>query len=231
MEMVQPFPRQKQDEMRTINNIKGWDFRTERHFSADGGGSESTLNELREEVNKLENRLSEIPKLITQNKNLILQKRKESTWLKSLSRRKRRKWEKDNGKDALQLAYQMEQQAKNAEATIASLKTEQTRLPERIDAIKKQISTLVNAEGKGIEKGIDPESAKQLGEIEVAKQQAELQHQQQVRQKQAEAAQNEEDDKGSTTSIWITGGALVALIITIIIISRIRKAKLKTTAS
>ena len=67
--------------MELDTKIKGWDFSTkekqekqqkqkkqEKQFSADGSG---TLDDLRGEINKLENRLAEIPGLIIKKEKIV----------------------------------------------------------------------------------------------------------------------------------------------------------------
>jgi len=208
--------------MKIDTKIKGWDFspekeKKEKQFSADGS---DTLDDLRGEINKLETRLAEIPGLIVKNEKITAKKKQDAAFLRGLKRRKRKKWEKANGKSAIATADQLEAQADELDAVIASLKVEQKRLPDRLDSLKKQVNTLVNAEGKGIEKGIDPESAKTLGEMEVAKQQEALRQQQlmmqkqAVQQKQAEADAKKDPPKTTdqTMWFWVAGIGLLLII-------------------
>lgn len=223
--------------MEIATKIKGWKFLNdeqgvETHFDFDGSES---LDELRAEINKHEARLAEIPGLIVKNQNIINQKKQDAAFVLGLGWIKRRKWEKQNGKTVEAAASALNAQASELEGVIASLKTEQRRLPERIDSIKSQVNTLVKAEGKGIEKGIDPESAKQLGEIEVAKQQQVLEHERQLIQKQAEtqketdekeADEKEKKAKKEAQTKWLIIGG-VSLLVIIGIVAAIKKFKAK----
>lgn len=215
-------------EMSIETKIKGWNFSTtekskiESHYSADGS---TTVDELRNDLNKLEKRLAEIPGLIQSKQNLATQKRQDAAYLKGLKRRKRKRWEKDHGTSAIATADKYEDEADNIDAEITSLNTEKSRLPDRIESLKKQINTLVNAEGEGIAKGIDPESAKQLGQIEVAKQKEAMQKQAIIEQKQAAAQQSKENQSNTDNQnkwIWIGGIGLLTLILIVFAILKLK---------
>lgn len=222
-------PKQKEEKMKIDTKIRGWNFLKreypEKHFALDGSGS---LESLQDELNKLESRLAEIPGLITKKQNVIAQKKQDATYLLGLGWIKRRKWEKQNGKTVEGAAKELTGQADALQAEIESLKVENERLPERIETLKKQIETLVDAEGKGMEKGIDSESARQLGEMEVAKQREALAQQQMMMQKQMIAQETENsDDKKSSSTIWIVvaAGGLIILVSAILLIKRFKTRK------
>ncbi|CAG5082284.1 type VII secretion EssA family protein [Parvicella tangerina] len=226
--------------MKIDTKISGWNFgqsiaQPEVYYAADGA---STLTDLRSSLDKLEKRLVELPSVIKNYQDIISRKQADIGYLKGLSNRKKKKWEKDNGgKNADEVVYQLEKDIDVYEGKIESAKAEQKRLPGRISDLKKQIQALVEAESKGIEKGIDPDSAKQLGEIEVAKQQQELEYQkqmQQAQQKQAEQQQQkEEEDKKSSQMQWviIAGVSLLVIIGIVVAIKKFKANKLKTVAT
>ncbi|CAG5086786.1 type VII secretion EssA family protein [Parvicella tangerina] len=227
--------------MNVDTKISGWNFGrvspiTEAYYSANGA---STLDDLRKSLEKLENRLVELPAVLKNYQDAISRMQSDINYLAGLSNRKKKKWSKENGgKDVGQVIYDLEKKIDVYEGKIDSAKAEQKRLPSRISDLKNQIKALVEAEGKGIEKGLDPEAAKQLGEIEVAKQQQELEfqkQQQQAQQKQAEQQQQEKeeaDKKASQTQWFIIAGVGLLLIIGIIVaIKKFRANQLKVAAS
>lgn len=227
--------------MKIDTKISGWNFgqsiaQPEVYYAADGA---RTLTDLRSSLDKLEKRLVELPSVLKNYQDIISRKQADINYLNGLSNRKKKKWSKDNGgKDVGQVVYELEKDIDVYEGKIASAKAEQKRLPGRISDLKKQIQALVEAESKGIEKGIDPDSAKQLGEIEVAKQQQELEYQkqmQQAQQKQAEQQQQqkEEEDKKSSQMQWviIAGVSLLVIIGIVVAIKKIKANKLKTLAT
>ena len=208
--------------MKVDTKIKSWKFlhdESEGYHAADGS---STATELRNSLEALEKRLVELPALIKKYKDIIDRKEADIKHLNGLSNWKKKKWEKENGRNAGEVVYQLGKDVDVYEGKIASAEAEQKRLPNRINDIKTQIKTLVEAEGKGIEKGIDPEAAKQLGEIEVAKQQEALEHQKLMQQKQAdqqkEKDQQKKEEKAESEAKaamqkWIIGGVVTLLLI------------------
>lgn len=218
--------------------IKGWNFslveKEEQHFSADGS---TTIDSLRSDLEKLEKRLAELPGLIKSKQNLVDKKRQDAAYLKGLKKHKRKKWEKANGKSAIATADKWEDEADNLEAEITSLQAELKQLPDRIDSLKKQINTLVNAESQGMQQGIDPASAKQLGEMAVAKEQDALKKQQEIEQsqkaaqQQAQQANQQTGKQNNNTWIVIGGVGLLLLIVGIVAVLKFKSKPIKVTAA
>lgn len=223
----------RESKMKIDTKIKGWNFlkkdEPEGHHSLDGS---SSLDELQDELSKLEDRLVAIPSMITKKQNAATLKDNDAAYLLGLGWLKRRKWEKQNGKTVEQAAKQLKTEAEELRAEVSSLKTEKDRLPDRIETLQKQINTLINAESKGMEKGIDSDSAKQLGEIEVAKQQEALKHQQLMMQKQAQEAENSKEEKrGSQTQWFVIAGVGLLLIVAAFFVIKKLKAKPKVVTA
>ena len=81
-----------------------------------------------------------------------------------------------------------------------------------------------------IEKGLDPTVAKELGEIEVAKEKAALDHQREMQQREATAqdATANTDEKGNNKWVWIGLGILLLGIAAFFIIKKVKANKLNT---
>ena len=166
-------------------------------YSADGT---STLDALKSERSKLQARLKQIPIEIANLTNTIRLRQEDINWLRSLSNRKRKKWEKEKGTTANEAIYRAEQAIVDYKARVASMSEEKKRIPAQISSITKQIDTLVKGESTGLEKGIDRETAKELGEIELQKERERLAHERSLREiqlaeQQAEQQRQEQEQK------------------------------------
>lgn len=178
-------------------------------YAADGT---STLDALKAERSKLEARLKQIPIEIANLANTIRLRQEDINWLRSLSNRKRKKWEKEKGVDANTQIYRMEQAIVDYKARISSMSEEKKRIPAQITSITKQIDTLIKGESTGLEKGIDRETAKELGEIELQKERERLAHERSIReiqlkeeqaeqQRQAEAQQRKDEQEQKAAKV------------------------------
>lgn len=163
--------------------IKGWNFK--RAYAADG--SASTLEQLTAEKRRLEARLLEIPKIIPQLEASLERARNDIEWLKSLGMLKRRKWEKEKGTTVEVAIYNYEKGIVTNTGRIESLKLEQKQLPSKIQDIQNQLDKLVQGESKGLEKGLDKETAKEMGEIELQKEKERLAHERALREAELKA--------------------------------------------
>lgn len=161
--------------------IIGWDFK--KAYNADGG---TTIDSLKAERSKLEARLKQIPIEIANLSNTIKLRVEDINWLRSISKRKLKKWEKEKGVDANTQIYRVEQAIVDFRARIASMQTEQKRIPSQISTITSQINTLIKGESTGLEKGIDRETAKELGQIELQKERDRMEHERALRKAQLE---------------------------------------------
>src|SRR3990167_6854808 len=150
-----------------LGKMKGWNFLGKK-LSADG----STTNEnLRTEKKRLEARLVEIPVIIARLRNGIASQEGDITWLNGLNNRRRKNWEKEKGKDLKQTVYDLTNAVANSKAQISSLDTEMGRIPAQIEAIDRQLDAMVKGESTGLSKGLTTAQAKQLGELELQKEQ------------------------------------------------------------
>jgi len=163
--------------MLVTDQIKGWDFK--RAFSADGSSTEASL---RADKKRLEARLVEIPKLIAQLQHSIKVTQGDIDWVKSLGNWKKRKWEKEKNVVAEEWVRKTEAIVVQRKGQVSSLTTEKSRIPAQITAIQKQIDTLVKGESIGLEKGLDKESAKAIGELELEKERERLAHERAIRE-------------------------------------------------
>lgn len=212
--------------------IKGWEFT--RFYAADGSVQQSTLDSLRSEKSKLEARILEIPKQMAGVKSGIARMQSDYDWLSSLSKSAQRSYEKEHGKHPHEVAHQIKQKIEAANATLTKLASEKSRLPEQIAVVQRQIDALVKGESEGLSKGLDKEAAQALGEIEVEKQQAQLEYEAKLQEIETQKAQRlaEEEIAGtnsnqSRTGLYIGIGVVVVLIIVGIAIYRSRMAKVK----
>ncbi len=165
-----------------LGKIKGWNFK--KAFSADGS---TTLNTLNADKKRLQARLLEIPKIIPQLEESLRRAKSDIIWLKGLNNRKRKKWEKEKGTTVEIAVYNYEKGVVTNTGRIASLKTEQKQIPAQIAAIQKQLDALVKGESTGLEKGLDAESAKALGDIELQKEKERLAHDRAIREAELKA--------------------------------------------
>jgi hypothetical protein len=217
-----------------IGEIKGWDF--SRYYSADGS-EVSTGEAIRSDKKKLEARLLVIPKSLASIALSIKNKQHEYDWLSGLSKSHQRSYERKHGKHPHAVASAHLKSINSLKATTASLKQEQARIPVIIKELQAQLETLVKGESAGLSKGLDKESAKALGEIELEKEKARLEHESKLQdietQKaetiaQEEAQQREEekvDEKGNNTKLIVGISITVVLIIIGIIMYRKRMVK------
>ncbi len=206
--------------------IKGWNFA--RMLSADGS---TTHDALMAEKNKLEARVVAIPQEIAANEASIANMQKDYDWLSSLSKSRQKDYEKEHGEHPHQASYRLLNQINAAKAKIEALKGEKSRIAVRLEELNKQLDALVKGESDGLSKGLDKESAKALGEIELQKQQTQLAYDTKLReievaQAEKQAAKEATDDqKGKNTSL-IIGIAIVAILAIVgYLIYRSRKAK------
>src|ERR1043165_5079199 len=93
----------------------GWNFFTGRELNADGS---TTIQTLKDEKKRLEARLVEIPVLVSRLQTSITNMQSDITWLEGLNNRRRRDWEKDNGKNIEQVVYDATNTVANYNAQI-----------------------------------------------------------------------------------------------------------------
>jgi hypothetical protein len=214
--------------------ILGWNFfLPKQKLSADG----TTTNEtLRAEKQRLESRLTEIPRIIANLQNTIKLTSSDITWLESLNNRRKKDWAKDNGKSVEQAVYDAKKAVVDYQAQIDSMNVEKGRIPDQIKAIDRQLEALVKGESDGLSKGLTKAHAEQLGKIELLKEQETINHEvqmQQVELQKAQAIAQTEVQKAqgmSPTLKWsliIGGSALLLFIVGYIIYKRKQALTLK----
>lgn len=214
--------------------ILGWNFfLPKQKLSADG----TTTNEtLRAEKQRLESRLTEIPRIIANLQNTINLTNSDIVWLEGLNNRRKKDWEKENGKSVEQAVYDGKKAVVDYQAQIDSMNTEKGRIPDQIKAIDRQLEALVKGESDGLSKGLTKAHAEQLGKIELLKEQETINHEvqmQQVELQKAQAIAQTEVQKVqgmSPTLKWsliIGGSALVLIIVGYIIYKRKQALNLK----
>lgn len=203
-----------------LGSIKGWSFRPAK-LSADGSTS---LDTLKTEKARLEKRLAEIPGLIAKLQNSINVLSSDTQWLSSLSDRRVRNWEEENGRNVKETIYQNNNILAAWRADIDSLNAEKSRIPGQITEIDKQIGILIQGESTGLSKGIDRATAQQLGVLALEKEKNLIETQAQIQQaqvQQAQAAATQTQTKGISENLkWgliIGGAALVIGIIAFIV--------------
>lgn len=208
--------------------IKGWNFK--RGYNADGA---STLETLTAEKKRLEARLVEIPKLIAQLQHSINVIQNDINWLGSLSSLKRKRWEKENGKTIGQAQHEGARAVTEMKGRITALSEEKARIPNQIKAIQKQLDALVKGEATGLEKGIDKETARELGELELQKERERMEHERLTREAELKAEQArlaEQKNASSGQKKWLIGIGVVVLLVTAYIVYK-RKFAVKTTTA
>lgn len=168
--------------------IKGWNFLGKQKLSADGSTTNQTLQA---EKKRLEARLVEIPTLIARLQNSITLTQNDITWLNGLNNRRRKDWEKENGKNIEQVVYDANNTIVNYKAQVEALNTEKSRIPAQIETIDKQLQALITGESTGLSKGLTVAHAQQLGQLELQKETAKIEHEQQVQQVELQKAQSE----------------------------------------
>lgn len=210
-------------------NILGWNFALSRQkLSADG----STTNEtLRADKQRLEARLVEIPVLISRLQNSITLTQNDINWLNGLNDRRRRDWEKENGKNIEQVVYDAANRVVDYKAQVDALAVEKSRIPAHIETINRQLEALVKGESAGLTKGLTAVQAQQLGQLELQKTQEQISHETQMQQIEQQKAQAQADaavqaTKGMNPQLkWglIISGSILALIVIIYLIRKFRK--------
>ncbi len=165
-----------------LGKIKGWDFK--RAYSADGS---NTLETLTADKKRKEARLLEIPKILAQLNDTLKRAKNDIIWLKGLKRRKKKKWEKEKGTTVEAAVLHYEKGIVTNTGRISSLTTEKSQIPNQIKAIQTQLDTLVKGESKGLEKGLDSDSAREIGKIELQKEKERLAHERAVREAELKA--------------------------------------------
>lgn len=207
-------------------------FLPKQRLSADGS---TTLETLRAEKQRLEARLTQIPTLVANLTNSINLMNADIVWLNGLNNRRRKNWEKENGRDLKQAVYDATNRIVDYKAQITALNTEKSRIPAQIEAIDRQLESLVKGESTGLSKGLTTAHAQQLGQLELQKEQEKLNHEAKLQEVELQKAQVEaQKAKGMNPQLkWglIIGGSILAVIIIVYVIRSRKKALLaKTTA-
>lgn len=216
-----------------MRGIRGWRF--PRYYSADGSDSQSTRDAISIEKKNLEARLAQIPSQIAAYEQSIVRMQQDYDWLSSLDKSRQKSYQKENGKHPHEVSAAIVVKINEANNAIGSLRQEKSRIPQRLEELQKQLDSLVRGESDGLAKGLDKESAKALGEIELQKEKARFAHEakildietqkaEQLAQKELEQNQTEQT-KGNNTKLIVGISVAVVLIIIGIIIYRKRMAK------
>lgn len=209
---------------------KFWNFFLPKaKLSADGS---TTLESLRAEKQRLEARLMQIPTTVTNLQNSINLMTSDIKWLEALNNRRRKDWEKENGKSVEQAVYDANNRIVDYTAQINSMNTEKSRIPAQIEAINRQLEALVKGESDGLSKGLTLAHAQQLGQLELQKEQDKIVHEtkmQEVELQQAQATAQAEAQKAKGMDPqmkWglIIGGSILVVIIIIVMVIRHKKA-------
>jgi len=190
--------------------ITGWNFKM--GYNADG---ESTLETLTAEKKRLEARIVQIPKTIAQLNHSITITQNDINWLNSLSSRRKKKWAEENGKSVEQAIALANRKVVEMKGQISSMTAEKSRIPEQIKSIQRQLDSLVKGESTGLEKGIDKETAKELGELELQKERDKMAHENNLREAELAAQKIELEQKqttGDNKTKWLIGAGIVLLI-------------------
>lgn len=217
---------------------KMWNFfLPKQKLSADGS---TTLETLRAEKQRLETRLTQIPTTIANLQNSINLMSSDVTWLEGLNNRRKKDWEKENGKTVEKAVYDAKNRIVDYQAQIASMNTEKSRIPAQIEAIDRQLESLVKGESDGLSKGLTLAHAQQLGRLELQKEQEKITHEtklQEVELQQAQAVAQAEVQKsqGMNPQLkWglIIGGSIIAIIVVVLVIRQQKKGlAIKAVAS
>jgi len=193
--------------------IIGWDFNkgAKQSYNADGS---SSLETLISEQKRLQDRLTKLPGLIAQVQSGISQAIKDKNWLSSLSNSHARSWERDNDKTTSQAIFDIEKKINQLEGTLNSLKIEKASIPNQLSSIQNQLDALIQGEATGLERGVDKETAQELGEIELQKERERLEHERAIRQAEIEEQQSSTDKQGKVqNTVWIALGVIALLAI------------------
>jgi|SRR5690606_23283209 len=212
--------------------IKGWNFRPQlskvRYSAADGS---TTLDSLRADKQRLEARLAEIPGMISQLEHSIKVMQSDITWLGSLNNRRKKNWEKENGKSVEQAMYDATNTVVNYKARLTSLQNEKSRIPGQIKAIDSQLETLVQGESSGLSKGLDAATAAKLGELEVLRERQKIQHETTLQQAEVEKAESQKQQMKPWLKWTLIIGSVVLVAVTIILLVRRSKKKAAKVAA
>ena len=212
--------------MKRIN----WNFFLPKpKLSADGS---TTLDSLKAEKQRLEARLTQIPITIANMQNSINLMSSDITWLEGLNNRRKKDWEKENGKSVEQAVYDAKNRIVDYNAQISAMNTEKSRIPDQIKAIDRQLEALVKGESDGLSKGLTTAHAQQLGQLFLQKEQEQITHEtkmQEVELQQAQAVAQAETEKakGMNPQLkWglIIGGSLIVIIVIVMVIRGQKKA-------
>jgi hypothetical protein len=95
-------------------------FLPKQKFSADGS---TTLDSLKTEKQRLETRLTEIPRTVANLQNSVNLMTSDITWLEGLNNRRKKDWEKENGKSVEQAVYDARNQIVDYNAQISGSRT------------------------------------------------------------------------------------------------------------
>jgi len=213
----------------TMNSkIKGWQFlKRPKTYAADGS---TTLDNLRAEKTKLESRLAQIPGLIAQIQNSIKVTQQDIDWLNGLNNRRKKDWEKENGgKRVEDVVYEASKKIVGWNATISNLNSEKSRIPEQLKAVDRQLEALVQGESKGLSKGLSSDMAKELGELELKKEQNNIIQEQQLKAIELEKARSESEKAKQQISPILKWSLIIGSVLLLSIIAYIvyKKRSLK----
>ena len=189
--------------------IKGWHFPHQRaKLAADGS---TTLDNLRAEKTRLESRLAQIPGLISNLQHSIQVLQQDITWLGSLNNRRKKNWEKENGKSVEKAMYDGTNILVGYKAQVTNLENEKARIPEQIKAVDRQLEAMIQGESQGLSRGLDSKTARELGEMEVLKEQQKIEHEAKVQEIELQKVQEPKPSVFTTKNILIGLGAFIAL--------------------
>ncbi len=206
-----------------------WNLKREPVSSADGS---TTRESIQEQIGTLEKRQKDLPVLITTLTHSLAVQKQDFEWIKDLKGLKQRKWEKEKSTTKEQAIRDYANRITANTAKLSSMKSELSRIPAQIETLQKQVSTLVQGESKGLEKGLDSETARELGELELQKERERMAHEKQVREaaqkREAQAdAEQAAKDKAANNKKWLWIGALLLLLVILGIWYKKRKSAMK----
>lgn len=212
-------------------------FLPKRKLSADGSTTNDTLLK---EKKRLEDRLVEIPKLVANLQNSIRLMESDITWLNGLNDRRRKDWEKENGRDLKQAVYDAANRVVDYKAQVDSLNAEKSRIPAQLEVVNRQLEALVKGESAGLSRGLTSTQAQALGELELQKEQEKIVHESEMQQVELQRAQAEAQAAQSAATgmssqmkwgLIIGGSVLLLAIIGYILYQRKQAALTKTLAA
>lgn len=177
----------------------------------------------------MEERAGKIPVLIATLQNQINNIQSDINWLNGLNNRRRKNWEKENGKTVEKALYDGSNLVVDLQAQVNSLSAEKAKIPDQIAVIERQLDALVKGESTGLSKGLTTAQAKQLGELELQKEQEKIEHEVKMQQVELQAAQTRAEASKTGMSSGMKWGLVIgisaAVIITTILLIRWFKAK------